>query len=1257
MVHGNSDADTFASGTGNDTIFGGSGTNTFYAGGTNGLPKKIGTDTFIGGSAGNTFFLGDGAANVTGGTIAAGSTGTNTVDFGWATSAVVINLATGINGGAAAQDTLTNIQSIIGSNFGDTISAWGGKVLLGGTATTNTLDYSSAPAAVKVDFSQGTAQVGTLAQDSISAFQRVIGSAGDDDFIDGAGLSYVDGAGGYNTLDFFGNPNGISLNLAAGTGTSGFGTAMTIKNIQIVYGSLYHPNTIIGANDTQNIFGSMYGGDKITANSANTQVSFATSAAAVTVNLTTGVNTGGGAQGDVLTNVDQIQGSNYNDTLTGNGSYSGLDGYLGNDTLIGGGGYDVYYFAEGAGYGQDVVFNGTGSGAASGEIVMGYAPSNVWLSQSGNDLVVQILGTTSQVTVKNWFTSTSAQLQRMVAGDGSQIGTSAIGQLETAMASYQASNPTFNPKTATVMPASLTSNVTSLWGSGVATGTSGNDTLDPGVGNTTLVGNGGSDVYEFRAGYGADVIINGVTTNTGPTGELLLSAGLDPGNLWFTRSGNDLVIQVLNAPTQMTVRGWFANGTSQLQSLMLADGSQIGTAAIAALATAMTAFQTSSGFNAQAATAMPTAAAVQTALATNWSRVITGATSNTTLNGIHGSDTLITSGSGNTLIGGSGLSTLVSNAAGNTLEAGTGVAVADYVGIANLTVNLASGKARVNGATASDTLVGIASAVVSGTGDALIAGTGADTLVANGAYDTLVGNALGSTLVASQSSSVAWYAGNGETINLAAGTATRNGATLSDTLIGIARATVSGASDTLIGASGTGALSAVGSASGDTLIGVNAATTLASNGAGNTLDATSGQGLAFYTGGNMTVNLATGKASVNGSSASDTLIGITKVAAYGIHQTLIGGSGSSTLISDAAGNTLEAGTGPTTVAYYGIANLTANLATGVETQSGTTGSDTLIGITRAMVSGAGDTLIGASNTNALIATGSASGDTLLGISAATTLASNGAGNTLDATSGQGLAYYSGGNVTVNLATGKASVNGTSVSDTLIGITKVAAYGIHQTLIGGSGSSTLISDAAGNTLEAGTGSTTAAYYGIANLTVNLSTGKETQSGTTASDTLIGITNAVVSGSGNTLIAGAGTDTLSATGSSDIYQFARGDGQAIIVNGASSNTSASNELDFAAGISDQQLWFLRSGNDLQIDVMGTSSEATVAGWFTSPRSQLSEITAGGLKLDSQVSQLVQAMATYSSNNPGFNPVTASQAPSDTALQSSIAAAWHS
>jgi hypothetical protein len=102
----------------------------------------------------------------------------------------------------------------------------------------------------------------------------------------------------------------------------------------------------------------------------------------------------------------------------------------------------------------------------------------------------------------------------------------------------------------------------------------------------------------------------------------------------------------------------------------------------------------------------------------------------------------------------------------------------------------------------------------------------------------------------------------------------------------------------------------------------------------------------------------------------------------------------------------------------------------------------------------------------------------------------------------------------------------------------------------------------------------------------------------------------------------------------------------------------QLNFGTSVSDENLWFVRSGNDLQIDIIGTTNHQTVSNWVTAGGNQALQITAGGLKLDSQVSQLVQAMATYSASNPAFDPTSSSvlAVPSDTSLQNSLAAAWH-
>jgi Haemolysin-type calcium binding protein related domain len=139
-------------------------------------------------------------------------------------------------------------------------------------------------------------------------------------------------------------------------------------------------------------------------------------------------------------------------------------------------------------------------------------------------------------------------------------------------------------------------------------------------------------------------------------------------------------------------------------------------------------------------------------------------------------------------------------------------------------------------------------------------------------------------------------------------------------------------------------------------------------------------------------------------------------------------------------------------------------------------------------------------------------------------------------------------------------------------------------------------------------------------------------------------------------GGGAETANGGVRNNIYQVSSSTGQATI--NLSSSSTSHNELDFLGGITDQNLWFMQSGNDLKIDVLGGATTATVDGWFAGGSNEVQEITAGGLKIDSQVSQLVQAMATYSANNSGFDPTSSTlhTVPNDASLQSAIAAAWH-
>ncbi|MEW6346969.1 MAG: calcium-binding protein [Pseudomonadota bacterium] len=547
--------------------------------------------------------------------------------------------------------------------------------------------------------------------------------------------------------------------------------------------------------------------------------------------------------------------------------------------------------------------------------------------------------------------------------------------------------------------------------------------------------------------------------------------------------------------------------------------------------------------------------------------------SNTLVSGSDNDLLEVGTGTGNLLVGGSGSSELVSDASGNTLVGGTGLTQAFYTAD-SMTVNLAAGTASVNGSGVGDTLINVANVDVVGTDDTLVAGNSAgilwgsgqdDTLIGGSGATTLISNMAGNTLEAGAGGAQVRYSYDGIVIDLATGAVTNViGGGTSDTLIGVTQAVATGNSDTLIGtASGKDFLA--GEGTGNTLIATGTSNTLTggtasmlvSNNVGsNTLIAGTGAASVGYDASGVAIDLATGI--VAEGAASDTLIGTFSVAqANGSDDALIGDSGATTLVSDAAGNTLIAGTGQTQV-WYASSSVTVNLDAGTAGVNGASVGDTLTGIAVATVAGNNDTLVALG-----------AGKTLESDGGTNTLVSDAAGNTLISLAGPTVASFGNG-VSVNLGTGTAALNGTH--DTLVGITLAQATGSDETLVGGSAASTLISDAAGNTLIAGTAQT-AADYSDNNLTINLNAGSAGVSGAGTSDTLVGISIAIVAGSGNTLVGGNGdvlinvsgnSDTLIATGSGETLQG--GSGNSTLISSAVGNTlqggSGSTTADFLA-----------------------------------------------------------------------------------------------
>jgi Ca2+-binding RTX toxin-like protein len=152
---------------------------------------------------------------------------------------------------------------------------------------------------------------------------------------------------GYNGMDSFTynvrDSNGATSNTATATiniakiinGTSGADSLSGIAGNDVLYG--------LDGNDT--LMGSA-GNDTLDGSNGIDTVSYATSTAAVTVNLgaATG-HTGGFATGDTLLYIENITGSAYNDTLTGNALANIIAGGAGNDRMTGGVGADIFKYS------------------------------------------------------------------------------------------------------------------------------------------------------------------------------------------------------------------------------------------------------------------------------------------------------------------------------------------------------------------------------------------------------------------------------------------------------------------------------------------------------------------------------------------------------------------------------------------------------------------------------------------------------------------------------------------------------------------------------------------------------------------------------------------------------------------------------------------------------------------------------------------------------------------------------------------------
>jgi hypothetical protein len=98
---------------------------------------------------------------------------------------------------------------------------------------------------------------------------------------------------------------------------------------------------VLGAQAGNDLLMGGSGADFLDGGAGTDTASYRSAQSGVAVSLTTGKGTAGAAAGDQLQNIENLEGSDFDDTLVGDRQNNILAGRAGNDTIVGGGGNDI----------------------------------------------------------------------------------------------------------------------------------------------------------------------------------------------------------------------------------------------------------------------------------------------------------------------------------------------------------------------------------------------------------------------------------------------------------------------------------------------------------------------------------------------------------------------------------------------------------------------------------------------------------------------------------------------------------------------------------------------------------------------------------------------------------------------------------------------------------------------------------------------------------------------------------------------------
>ena len=464
-LQGTSEADTILGQAGNDILIGGAG------------------DDILNGGDHDDILLGG-----TGSDILNGGDGSDTAAYYESDAAVTLALDNSVDpsGGTADGDTFTSIENVIGSAYDDSLSGDRFNNIINGGRGDDDINGGAGS-----DTLQGGEGVDTIYGES--GTDTISGHAGDDFLYGGQGYDLIGGGEGVDTIE----GNGGEDTIWGGTGEDIIDAG---ADNDLVYGGL-DGDTINGQGGDDDIRGGQ--GNDIIDGGAGNDALFGES----------GIDTikGGGGDdfitggegNDILSSAsgnnvirggegnDSITGGSGNDTLLGDDGDDTIIGNEGDDFLIGGAGNDLLdggtgtdYYVFSGDFGQDTVSERIAyssvedrlasiesddlAGAANDSVTdiytqdelifTGISAQQLWFEKDGQDLIISVIGTNNQVTVKNFSRfrinadesgQVSDQIQQALLGmsaikslqvDGATLSLDAVSDMVEVMAQSEKPN-------------------------------------------------------------------------------------------------------------------------------------------------------------------------------------------------------------------------------------------------------------------------------------------------------------------------------------------------------------------------------------------------------------------------------------------------------------------------------------------------------------------------------------------------------------------------------------------------------------------------------------------------------------------------------------------------------------------------------------------------------------------------------------------------------------------------------------------------